>query len=209
VRRPILILIALVLASACAGPRTAPESATQAAAAQRFDAFVEQDGKRQPFKGVVHLKPAPFSFVFRSDPTFVYSVGATLDPHKLRNKTTDDLKAVFGLGNAVAERPHDTYLAVNANQPMSYDFMRMHYWGGERRFKSVSVDAAGVATSVKEIDTLFLSTQPGFGFVETPFEKFTGEKVFVLVVGRPPFPGPGKAQGFFDPKYAALVFDQP
>jgi hypothetical protein len=215
-RRPVPILVALVLASVCTGVAEAAQdparTAAAPAAAQRFDAWVEQDGERQPFQGEVHLKQAPFSFVFRGDPAFIYSVGASLDPHKLENKTTpDDLKAVFAPGSAVAEGQRDTFLAVNADQPTPYEQMRMHYWGdapGGRfhRFKSVTVDNFGLATSVREIDSLFLSAETGF--VEIPIGRFGSEKIFVLVAGRPPFPGRGKEQGFFDPKYVTLVFDR-
>ena len=170
-----------------------------------FKAWIEQDGRRQPLAGEVHLKKAPFVIVFEGSHVFSYSVAASLDPAALAGRTSEvDLEGVFNPLNVGAEGDRDHDLVVNPSQdgaPRPRP-LTVHSWfegeAGHQRFTSFAKGADGVATARRDITDLFIAHSGH----DTPVATWDGRTIYLLVTACPPIAG----RPLRDPKTAVLVF---
>lgn len=168
-----------------------------------FSAWIEQDGRRQPLSGEIHLQKAPFAIIFEGSHVLSYSVAASLDPTALAGKNSEeDLEAVFNPFGVGAEGERDHNLFVNPPKGDSPLAMTVHNWfdsdTGHHRFASFVIGPDGVATARREISDLFVA----HGGPSIPMDHWDGRPIYLLITARPPTADhPHK-----DPKAAVLEF---
>jgi hypothetical protein len=170
---------------------------------RHFAAFIEQDGRRVPLKGVVHLKKRPFAFSFTGSKVLGYSVLAALDAHALKPKPTEaQLEELFSRFAVVAEPEGSTFLSINADLPKADMSLANHLWAEDpdNKIHLLALSQPGpknTVTATHRIDRVMVNR------TEIPMEQWSGKHLYVLVSGRPPLDGAPHV----DPKYAELIFD--
>ena len=168
-----------------------------------FRAWIEQDGRRQPLAGEIHLKKAPFVVVFEGSHVLTYSVAASLDPKALAGRTSEeDLENVFNPFGVGAEGEREHILFVNPPKDASPVALTVHSWfdenAGHHRFASYEMGPGGVATARREVSEILIA----HGGHSIPIERWDGRPIYLLVTARPPTADhPHK-----DPKGAVLDF---
>jgi hypothetical protein len=176
-----------------------------------FKAWIEQDGKSIPLQGQIHLKKRPFTIVFKGSHVLDYSVIGSLGEQALVGKTSEaDFAELFNRFGVGAEADHDTSLVVNRSDVPESHVLTNQVWKDSdadhaHRFESYIVSADGRATARRLIDQIFIPRlnrkepyQPA-----TPISQWTGDRIYLLIVGRPPVAG----LPHVDPKYAVIRFD--
>lgn len=176
-----------------------------------FKAWIEQDGRRVPLTGEIHLQRRPFTVVFSGSHVLGYSIISSLDQGALAGKTTEaDLQELFNRFGVGAEGDRDTILVVNPPGDPPTHVLTNQFWserdaGQPQRFQAYTVDASGVATARRDIDTILVKrlSREAPATSPTPIGQWSGDRIFILVVGRPPL----KDQPHVDAKFAVIVFD--
>jgi hypothetical protein len=180
--------------------------AADAGDVRHFKAWIEQDGRRVPFAGQVHLKKRPFSIVLRGSHALAYSIVSSTDKRAIPGKPSEaDFQDLFDRFAVGAEAERDTVLFVNQPHDAA-PYVRVNQMWEEseadnrHQFQSYKIDSGGVATARRDIDRVLYDDGHG---PAVPISRWSHGPIYVLVTGDPAI------EGFphVDPKYAELVFD--
>lgn len=185
-------------------------AADVAAGADTWQVRIEQEGKTLAFSREVHLKKAPFVFIFEGPRSYAYAVTASVTKADLENlRTPDQIDAVIRGTNLMGEADDgsDRTLGVNNTGAIRAEDNVAQQWYNDAEdmkhsFQSV-VLKGDTATSRRQIEDVMLYTNFRTN-EEMKIRDLKIREVHVLITGLPPV---GR-MAHVEPKFASLVFDR-
>ena len=202
--RRLLIALAAILAAAAAA-HAQPASSLRV---QPWSVSVEQDGKTQPFRGVVRLKKAPFVFVIEGPKSYGYIVIASTGESEIKpmtSKAAIDRYINPAMMIAVSRPREGRSLFVCKDGRIHAERGAFDTWEedeelGVLSFQTVRNLAGGRMSARREITGIDIGD--GDKNLEYKIEDYPDARVFMVITANPPV----GYMAHLDPRQATLEF---
>ena len=183
----------------------------------RWQVWIEQDGKQTVFEGQVHLKKAPFAFIFRTKPGYRFELASAIDGEEIKAAyDPGPITRVMKRSHVGAEYRDGTERSLSVMGSVSWDDGSFQSWSHDAEnesFQQYAVGANGYVFARREIDTIYLRrTGPPFvDIVKSPVSAFLGQTIYILMIDHLPggagYERRADGMGYEDVRMGELVFD--